>query len=164
VEQEWRRRGGGILTEDLAKERGGGHGAMEHAHTGHMATGASPLGERVPMLEHTGASRWGRRRRHWRTPPPVQAYWDSACEHQSRRGRECGHRSRSEMGGEARRWLSRSLAKTLAPVLARGMAMCKARRWMVGGRAQHGGGTAQMRRRRDGRSSARSETLATVEM
>jgi hypothetical protein len=49
-----------IPTEDLAKEMGGGHRAVEHAHTGHMSTGASPLGERAPRLEHTRAGHWGR--------------------------------------------------------------------------------------------------------
>jgi hypothetical protein len=52
----------GIPTEDLAKEMGGEHGAVERVHTGHMATGASPLGKGVPRLEHTRAGHLGRER------------------------------------------------------------------------------------------------------
>jgi hypothetical protein len=48
-------KGWGIHAEDLAKERGGRHRAVECAHAGHTATGESPMGEAAPMLEHTGA-------------------------------------------------------------------------------------------------------------
>jgi hypothetical protein len=49
-------KGSGIPVEDLAKESGGRHGAMEHAHAGRMTTGASPLGEVTRMLEDTATS------------------------------------------------------------------------------------------------------------
>jgi hypothetical protein len=64
-------KGLGIPTEDLAKEMGGGHGVVEHVHTRHTATGASPLGEGAPRLEHTRVGHWGRERGRWRTRPPV---------------------------------------------------------------------------------------------
>jgi hypothetical protein len=47
-------RGWGIPVEDPAKERGGGHGAIERAHAGRTAIGASPLGKEAPTLEHIG--------------------------------------------------------------------------------------------------------------
>jgi hypothetical protein len=49
-------KGLGIPVEDLAKERGGGHGVVERTHAKRTATEASLLGEGVWTSEDTTTS------------------------------------------------------------------------------------------------------------